>query len=265
MRVAMYNSHQAIQQDWFKWALVFVFGVVILCKDISFQFHIRSNTGASSANMTNDGAAPPQPMKTTTVIREGERVNQKRTTIKKRPKDNRANHFSNIGFVMNPSYAKRHNIDPALVAEKRRICFDYVKRFRAIAQTEMKKYGIPASITLAQGLLESDAGGSRLAKQNHNHFGIKCFSKHCRKGHCSNFTDDSHKDFFRKYNNVWESYRAHSLFLQQSRYKHLSRLKSTDYKGWAHGLRKAGYATDKRYANKLIQLIQVMKLNQYDK
>ena len=129
----------------------------------------------------------------------------------------------------------------------------------------MKKYGIPASITIAQGLLESDAGQSRLAVNNNNHFGIKCFARNCKPGHCSNHSDDSHKDFFRKYKSVWESYRAHSLFLQRSRYQHLRKIPRSDYKSWAKGLSKAGYATDKKYADKLVTLIENLKLHRFDK
>jgi len=139
---------------------------------------------------------------------------------------------------------------------------NYVKRFAKVAQGEMHKYGIPASITLAQGLLESNAGKSPLANKYNNHFGIKCFSKHCKKGHCSNFSDDSHKDFFRNYSTAWESYRAHSEFLQRNRYQHL--LKETNYKTWAHGLVKAGYATDQQYGHKLIRLIEELELYRYD-
>ena len=139
---------------------------------------------------------------------------------------------------------------------------NYVKRFAKVAQGEMHKYGIPASITLAQGLLESNAGKSPLANKYNNHFGIKCFSKKCKKGHCSNFSDDSHKDFFRNYPTAWESYRAHSEFLQRNRYKHL--LKETSYKTWAHGLVKAGYATDQQYGHKLIRLIEDLELYRYD-
>lgn len=139
----------------------------------------------------------------------------------------------------------------------------YVKRFAKVAQGEMHKYGIPASITLAQGLLESNAGKSPLASKHNNHFGIKCFSKKCQKGHCSNFSDDSHKDFFRNYPTAWESYRAHSEFLQRGRYQHL--LKETNYKNWAHGLLNAGYATDQQYGHKLIRLIEELELYQYDR
>ena len=184
---------------------------------------------------------------------------------KLKPKDeNLANTFANLGFILNPTYAKRHKINPAIVAQKKRKCKNYVRRFSPIAIAEMRKYGIPASITLAQGLLESNAGESRLTKANSNHFGIKCFSKNCGKNHCSNFTDDTHKDFFRKYPNAWESYRAHSLFLQGSRYKRLKKLNKRDYKAWAKGLKKCGYATDKRYAEKLIQIIEALDLAEYD-
>lgn len=186
-------------------------------------------------------------------------------TTQKAKDDNLANTFSNIGFILNPTYAKRNNIDPAIVAQKRQICEAYVKRFAPFAVQEMKKYGIPASITLAQGLLESNAGASKLATNNKNHFGIKCFSKNCKKGHCTNYTDDSHKDFFRNYPSAKESYHAHSVFLQRSRYAHLKKLGTKNYKDWAHGLRKAGYATDPKYAPKLIKLIEVLKLHRYDK
>jgi flagellum-specific peptidoglycan hydrolase FlgJ len=81
----------------------------------------------------------------------------------------------------------------------------YIRRFAHVARAEMDQYGIPASITLAQGLLESQAGNSPLAKEANNHFGIKCFSKRCKKGHCRNFSDDHHKDFFRTYPSAWES------------------------------------------------------------
>jgi flagellum-specific peptidoglycan hydrolase FlgJ len=138
----------------------------------------------------------------------------------------------------------------------------YIKRFAKVAQNEMHQFGIPASITLAQGLLESQAGKSPLATKNKNHFGIKCFSKNCQKGHCSNFTDDSHKDFFRIYATAWDSFRAHSQFLQNKRYAHL--IGEQDYRIWAKGLARAGYATDKQYANKLIRLIESLELERYD-
>lgn len=151
---------------------------------------------------------------------------------------------------------------PLTEMQKRQLT--YVQRFGKVAQEEMKKYGIPASITLAQGLLETNAGKSPLATKNNNHFGLKCFSKKCGKGHCSNFSDDSHKDFFRKYNTAWESFRAHSKLLQSKRYRPLYNFDKNDYKAWANGLKKAGYATDKQYAQKLIKLIEELELYQWD-
>lgn len=139
----------------------------------------------------------------------------------------------------------------------------YVKRFVSVAQAEMEKYDIPASITLAQGLLESQHGESQLAKNNNNHFGIKCFARRCKKSHCSNFEDDSHKDFFIKYQSAWESYRAHSKLLSGKRYKHL-KAHGKDYKAWAKGLQSTGYATSKQYSKKLIRLIEDLELTQYD-
>ncbi len=140
----------------------------------------------------------------------------------------------------------------------------YILRYKDLAINEMKKYGIPASITLGQAIIESRAGNSRLAVNNKNHFGIKCFSKKCKKGHCSNHFDDHHKDFFRIYDSTWQSFRDHSKLLQKNRYK---RLKSygKDYKKWSRGLKACGYATDKKYDKKLIGIIKKYKLYQYDK
>ncbi len=140
----------------------------------------------------------------------------------------------------------------------------YVATYATIAQEEMKANKIPASITLAQALLESNIGSSTLATKNNNHFGIKCFSRSCKKGHCSNFTDDSHKDFFRVFEDAHASFRAHSSLLQKDRYAGLFRLSPTDYRAWAKGLKEAGYATDPNYAQKLINLIENLGLQQYD-
>ncbi|MCB0581733.1 MAG: glucosaminidase domain-containing protein [Phaeodactylibacter sp.] len=150
-------------------------------------------------------------------------------------------------------------------SEKRDRQMAYVRRFAKVAQAEMEKYGIPASVKLAQGLLESDAGKSPIARQNNNHFGIKCFSRNCRKGHCSNFQDDTHKDFFRIYPSAWESFRAHSLMLKQNeRYQPLFSLPATDYRAWAQGLSEAGYATDPDYSEKVVRLIEELDLQRFD-
>lgn len=140
----------------------------------------------------------------------------------------------------------------------------YIRRFKKTAKEEMKKFGIPASVKMAQGLLESGAGHSGLAKRNNNHFGIKCFSKKCGKGHCSNHSDDHHKDFFVKYKSNWESWRAHSKLLNGKHYKSLKEHK-TDYEAWAFGLKKLGYATDPRYPEKLLAKINKYQLYLLDK
>jgi len=141
---------------------------------------------------------------------------------------------------------------------------DYIERYAKIAIAEMEKFGVPASISLAQGLIESRAGRSKLATSNNNHFGIKCFSHNCRAGHCSNFTDDSHKDFFRKFNNPWESWRAHSQMISTGRYAKLKKY-GHNYKNWAYGLKSVGYATDRTYAEKLIGVIERYNLNRFDR
>ena len=138
----------------------------------------------------------------------------------------------------------------------------YIRKYKDLAIEQQHKYKIPASITLAQGLLESGAGQSDLARRSNNHFGVKC---HDWKGKRVYHNDDRRGECFRKYNNVKESYEDHSKFLAlRSRYAPLFRLKITDYKGWAKGLQKCGYATDRKYANKLIKVIEDYKLYQYD-
>ena len=140
---------------------------------------------------------------------------------------------------------------------------DYIGRYSKVAIEEMRQFGIPASISLAQGLVESRAGDSKLSRQNNNHFGIKCFSRRCSKGHCTNFTDDTHKDFFRKFKSPWESWRAHSQMLASGRYTSLKK-HGKDYRKWAHGLKSLGYATDRTYAEKLIGVIEQFNLSRFD-
>ncbi len=168
-------------------------------------------------------------------------------------------------FAMDPAFAQRNGIPAAEVKRSLDMCREYVERFAPVAEAELQRFGIPASITLAQGLLESNAGDSPLVRKTNNHFDIKCFSKTCKRGHCVNFTDDSHKDFFVRYDNAWSSFRAHSQFLKNSkRYAGLFRLDPTDYRAWAKGLQEAGYATDPLYAQKLIALIENLGLDKYD-
>ena len=138
----------------------------------------------------------------------------------------------------------------------------YINQYNQIAVRQQKEYGIPASITLAQGLLESGAGISSFALESNNHFGIKCSDWSGEKIY---HDDDQMGECFRKYNQVLESYEDHSLFLKnRKRYAFLFDLNPTDYEGWAFGLKKAGYATDPTYSYKLISIIENYDLHQYD-
>ena len=140
----------------------------------------------------------------------------------------------------------------------------YIKQYRDLAVKEMKKYRIPASITLAQGLLESGAGQSILARKSNNHFGIKCGSDW--RGKTVSHDDDARGECFRAYKHPKQSYEDHSKFLaNRPRYSSLFKLDITDYKGWARGLKKAGYATNPRYAEQLIGIIELYDLHKYDR
>ena len=139
----------------------------------------------------------------------------------------------------------------------------YIEQWKEVAVRKMKEHGIPASITLAQGLLESGNGNSKLAREANNHFGIKCTPDWT--GGKSYHDDDKKDDCFRKYKDAAQSYEDHAKFLQKPRYASLFELKPTDYEGWARGLKKAGYATDPAYPQKLISLIERYRLNDLDR
>lgn len=139
----------------------------------------------------------------------------------------------------------------------------YIDQYKDLAIEQMQRYKIPASITLAQGLFESAAGRSELARKGNNHFGIKC---HDWTGRTTYHDDDARQECFRAYDNVWQSYEDHSKFLsRQGRYSRLFRLPTSDYRGWARGLKACGYATNPHYADRLIDIIETYQLYQYDK
>lgn len=157
-------------------------------------------------------------------------------------------------MVLVASYANAQKQNAAYVR--------YVDQYKQVAIDQMNKYGIPASITLAQALLESGAGQSDLAKRSNNHFGIKCGSEW--KGPSVSHDDDKKGECFRKYTYVSQSYEDHSLFLKRDRYARLYSLAPDDYKGWAKGLKACGYATLSTYADRLIKIIEDYDLHQYD-
>ncbi len=156
--------------------------------------------------------------------------------------------LSSISFSYSQSLNKYYN--------------EYIEKYSQLAQKQESEYGIPASIILAQGLLESSAGKSWLAQNANNHFGIKCNDWTGDKVYHS---DDKKDECFRKYDNVIDSYEDHSNFLKsRSRYATLFELNKSDYEGWAHGLKQTGYATDATYAYKLISIIEDYGLHKYD-
>ena len=153
--------------------------------------------------------------------------------------------------------------DVVFSQDKSKAVLDYIEQYKDIAMREMQEYKIPASITLAQGILESGNGNSELARKSNNHFGIKCHKDW--KGGRTYHDDDEKGECFRVYDSPADSYRDHSIFLSvRGRYSFLFDLEITDYKGWAKGLKKAGYATLPVYANVLIKLIEEYNLTQYD-
>jgi len=155
-----------------------------------------------------------------------------------------------------------HEVPPAMQVTTA-VTQKYIEDYKDIAMVEMQRYNIPASITLAQGILESGSGQGRLARYGNNHFGIKCHATW--NGKTITHDDDEKSECFRRYKYAYESFEDHSQFLmKRGRYSSLFELNPTDYESWAHGLKKAGYATDPAYAKKLIALIKKFNLHQYD-
>lgn len=171
-------------------------------------------------------------------------------------KTSESNSNSNDKEVVILEATTRVKVTTALVLE-------YIARYEKIAKEDMLVYGIPASITLGQGILESGAGTGPLSAQANNHFGIKCHLEW--NGPSVKYDDDEADECFRKYTNPEESYRDHSMFLtSRTRYSNLFKLSKDDYKGWSKGLKAAGYATDPLYPAKLISLIERYDLQKYD-
>ncbi len=243
-----------VSRHWLDLFLVSILLYVVFNKNITIQFNLNTR-GAQTAMVVPQAQVLPSAYQP-----EGKKLEVK----PRRTQSAESKKFRNLTFVLSPDYAKRKKVPHSIVKEKIAYCLGYVDQFADLARKEMKEYGVPASITLAQGLLESDAGDSRLARESNNHFGIKCRTK-CRSCTCRNYTDDDIYDMFRVFESPGESYREHSILLNSKRYQHLLKLRKSDYKGWARGLKKAGYATDRHYAEKLIQIIEVLNLDRFDR
>lgn len=153
------------------------------------------------------------------------------------------------------SEAERTKAKKYLMLDNREAVMAYIEHYKEEAFAQEKKYGIPAYITIAQGILESNAGKSMLATKEKNHFGIKCKTK-CLGCRCMNYKDDDKYDMFRVFQTDEESFEEHSKVLLAPRYAELFKLSKSDYEGWSKGLKKCGYATSKTYDKKLIKLIE---------
>ncbi len=267
-----------LNENWFEIIMIPMILYLLVAKDISISFQLGQNQPIADIEMQTPTINPVKlAVPTSTNVSEkpfhlGQWLDSRKPVAKttkstqqpsqKVVKVPKAQHFSNLTFIMSPTYAKRKGIPNSVVNAKKQNCYNYVKKYARIALREQQEYGILASITLAQGLLESNAGESRLAKESLNHFGIKCRRK-CKGCTCRNYHDDDIYDMFRVFTDPIKSYREHSILLNNSRYKKLKNF-GKDYKSWAHGLKKAGYATDKRYAEKLIMIIEALGLEEYD-
>lgn len=181
--------------------------------------------------------------------------NKKKTEIKNTPVPKEVQEIPEADLVVLDLLKRKPNLNESTL--------NYIKEYNDIAILEMISYEIPASITLAQGILESQSGNSRLSVKGNNHFGVKCHKSW--KGKRLYHDDDARQECFRKYDHPLSSFRDHSLFLYgRDRYAALFELDLKDYKGWARGLKKAGYATDPKYPHKLINLIEMFELYRYD-
>ncbi|HKX86544.1 MAG TPA: glucosaminidase domain-containing protein [Flavobacterium sp.] len=200
----------------------------------------------STKSKVQSGKKKPLPSKTT-------QINQPKKVIK--PEDK---------VVIDETQKKTEElVATSKVKVTPEIVYAYINQFKDAAKDNMNKHGIPASITLAQGILESGAGTGMLCKMANNHFGIKCHKEWT--GEFVRYDDDEAQECFRKYVHPKESYRDHCLFLtSRPWYAPLFKLSKNDYKGWAYGLKKSGYATDPKYPNKLIGLIERYQLQRYD-
>ena len=225
--VYLHNFSEHWKINWHKYVVILFAGFIIYNKDLNFQLQLKNSNYSNLIPQLNTDS-----------------------------------------FFQKKAVSQLNNEGESILVsnkiKKDKSAINYIKNHFKLAQNEMNKYNIPASITLAQALLETNFGKSKLATNCNNHFGIKCFSKKCKKGHCMNFNDDTHKDFFMKYKSEKESYNAHSIFLQKDRYSNLFNLNKNDYKSWCYELKKAGYATDKKYPEKLIRLIENYELYKFD-
>lgn len=282
-----FNKPKAwLTKNWFNLSLL-AFAIFILTqKDITMEFTMRNNPGGTTQeslqHSTSETAkvvpavAPlsseskkkisntDQQFSWSDLIRNTGSKGNLSSPKSTMTKEEAVTAYPNIRFLLFPEMVNSTNLSESAINSLNNKCKAYARRFAPVAMAEMGRYGVPASITIAQAILHSNAGDEILATQNNNHFGIRCFSKECSKGHCSHHGSETHKSFYRNFNTSWEGFRAHSLLLTNKKYKHLLKLDKNDYQAWAKGLQKAGYSKDPQYAAKLIRIIEAMQLRELD-
>jgi len=287
-KIYLKKAKEWLRKNWFSLTLL-VFAVFILTqKDITMEFSMRANPNAipseQSVPKSNEKAkvVPAAAPLSQTNQKENPSATQQfgwasfpgliRNTVSKGNVTTTA-HLTNeeavaphpnVRFLLFPEMTISAKLNDSEINSINNKCKAYARRFAPVAMAEMGRYGVPASVTVAQAILHSNAGDDALASKHNNHFGIRCFSKECPKGHCSHHGTQAHKSFYRNFNTAWESFRAHSLLLTNKKYQHLLKLDKKDYQGWAKGLQKAGYSKDSQYAAKLIRIIEAMQLAELD-
>lgn len=245
------------QTYWFRTILICIGLYIVFTKDINLQVNMQSNLASVSSAIDqapNPKAAP---------VKLKNQSNPVASLTSYFSKEKKAAHWSKELDHLQALFPS-NGLSRSEIKTKKAAINQYVKRFAKVSQTEAKKYGIPASIKLAQAILESDAGHKSTAGKANNHLGIKCKKRICKKSHCANFKGDSHKDFYIKYQSAWANFRAHSKLMKSKKYKHLLDLGSNNYKEWAKGLEKAGYSKSTDYDKKLLQIIDALDLFKYD-
>ena len=240
-----------VEKHWFNAFVIFFVLHVFLFKEVSIQVSMQSIVEQDPSSSQNIIAASKKEALMVAAFIPGNGEAEEAG-------------FSNVAFVLNPRLAESDNVPRSLVKEKMEVCKRYVERFESTARMEQKKFGVPASITLAQGLLESDAGGSLAAKEFNNHFNLRCPSD-CDACPCKRLIADGQDQSYRTFKTPWESFRQHSLLLTSKPYQKLKDLERTDFKAWARGLAAAGYSNDPDYTKKLITIIEMLELEPYDR
>ncbi len=253
MTISLSWLFQMIKQYWFQLFLVGMVFHLYLNKDISIQVNVKDKNPASQEQTSMRNGGGQAVLSSMAPID----VSVSRTVPEEQPK------FGNLAFILNPDLAEAKNVPPSLVQDNLEANRKYVERFAKVAISEMKKFQIPASIILAQGLLGSNAGESSFSEKGHNHFQIPC-DPTCLDCGCATFNNNGQTAPFRTFNTDWESYREHSLMLGMGDFDDLIHNKSA-YTEWAKRIEDLWYPADTQYSRKLIRIIEALDLYYFDR